>query len=80
MSNRIKTSYQGLIVTERYVTVHFAVGNGSWLRSSTVKIPISELLTDQVTSMVDRHVRRRLIEIWSEEKVPDLFDPPWDDE
>lgn len=79
MASKIKTSYQGLIVTERYVTVHFAVGNGSWLRHQTVKIPISELLTDQVTQAIDRHVRRRLIEIWSEEKVPDLLEAPWED-
>lgn len=77
--SKLKTSYQGLICTDKYVTVHFAVGNGSWLRHQTVKIPVDELLTDQVTSMIDRHVRRRLIEIWSDEKVPDLLDAPWDE-
>lgn len=78
MAAKMKVSYQGIIVTEQYLSVHFAVGNGVWLRHSTVKVPLSELLTDQVTQAIDRHVRRRMIEIWSEEPVPDLFDAPWE--
>lgn len=74
----IKTSYDGLICTEQYLSVHFKVGNGSWIRHSTVKVPLRELLTDEVTQMIDRHVRRRMIEIWSDTPLPDLFsEPPW---
>lgn len=78
-NSKIKVSYQGLVLTDAHVQVHFAVGNGSWLRHQHVKVPLSELLTDQVTQAIDRHVRRRMIEIWSSEPVPDLFsEPPWD--
>lgn len=80
MTSRIKVSYQGLIVTDQYLTVHFAVGNGSWMRHQTVKVPLAELLTDEVTQAIDRHVRRRMIEIWSDTPLPLLVDddPPWD--
>ena len=79
MPSKVKVSFQGIIVTQAHVQVHFAVGNGSWIRHQHVKVPIAELLTDEMTQAMDRHVRRRLIEIWSEEKVPELFDgsPPW---
>lgn len=81
MASKVKTSYQGLIVTQEYVQVHFNVGNGSWMRHEHVKVPLNEFLTDEITQALDRKVRRRLIEIWSEEKVPTLLDdqPPWED-
>lgn len=77
--SKIKVSYQGLICTEQFMTVHFAVGNGAWIRHQTVKVPMKDLLTDEVTQAIDKHVRRRMIEIWSDTPLPDLFDPPpWD--
>lgn len=81
MASKVKTSYQGLIVTDQYVQVHFNVGNGSWMRHEHVKVPLGEFLTDEVTQALDRKVRRRLIEIWSEEHVPSLLDdqPPWNE-
>ena len=81
MASKIKVSYQGLIVTSSYVQVHFNVGNDSWIRHQHVKVPISEFLTDEITQAIDRHVRRRMIEIWSDTPVPDLFenDAPWGD-
>lgn len=81
MASKVKTSYQGLIVTQEYVQVHFNVGNGSWMRHEHVKVPLNEFLTDEITQALDRKVRRRLIEIWSEEQVPTLLDdqPPWED-
>lgn len=77
----VKTSYDGIIVTDRYVQVHFKVGNGAWVRHQHVKVPITEFLTDEVTQALDKMVRRRLVEIWSGEPVPDLFeqDAPWAD-
>lgn len=74
----VKCSYQGIIITDQYLQVHFNVGNGSWMRHQHVKIPLSEFLTDEVTQKLDRFVRRRLIEIWSEQPVPDLV-LPWED-
>lgn len=74
----VKVSYQGLIVTDRYLQVHFNVGNGSWMRHQHVKVPLNEFLTDEVTQKIDKFVRRRLIEIWSEQPVPDLM-IPWDE-
>lgn len=79
MANRVKTSFQGVTCTAQYVTVHFAVSNGVWTRMSTVKVPLNELLSDEVTQALDKHVRRRMIEIWSDTPVPDLFSPPWDE-
>lgn len=78
---KMKVSYQGLVVTTTAVVIHFAVGNGVWLRHSTVRVPLSEMMTDEVTQALDKHVRRRMIEIWSDEPVPDLFDgqAPWED-
>lgn len=70
----IKLSYQGLVVTSSYVQVHFNIGNGTWMRHQHVKVPINEFLTDEMTQAIDRHVRRRMIEIWSAEPVPELFD------
>lgn len=77
MPSPVKTSYQGLILTDQYLQVHFNVGNGSWVRHQHVKVPISEFLTDEMTQAIDKHVRRRLIEIWSDEPIPDLTDTPW---
>lgn len=73
-AGKIQTSFQGITVTPSYLTVHFAVGNGGWLRHAAIKVPMTELLTDEVTQALDTHVRRRMIEIWSQEPVPDLFD------
>lgn len=79
-TSKIKVSYQGLILTDAYMQVHFAVGNGSWARHQHVKVPLAELLTDQVTQAMDRHVRRRLVEIWSETPIPDLLETaPWEE-
>lgn len=74
----VKCSYQGIIVTDRYVQVHFNVGNGSWIRHQHVKVPISELLNDEFAQAMDKFVRRRLVEIWSEQPVPDLM-LPWEE-
>lgn len=81
MASPVKTSYDGLVVTDRFVQVHFKVGNGSWVRHAHIKVPITEFLTDEVTQAMDKMVRRRLIEIWSAQPVPDLFDTeaPWAD-
>lgn len=72
-TGKIQTSFQGLTATDAYLTVHFAVGNGGWLRHAAIKVPIGDLLTDEVTQALDRHVRRRMLEIWSDEPLPDLF-------
>lgn len=81
MANTIKTSYQGLVLTAAHVQVHFKVSNGHWTRHAHIKVPIDELLTDSVTQAIDKHVRRRMIEIWSDTPVPDLFEQeaPWAD-
>ena len=71
---KIQTSFRGITVTPQYLTVHFAVGNGGWIRHSTIKVPLDELLTDEVTQSIDSHVRRRMVEIWGAEDVPSLFD------
>lgn len=80
--SKISTMYQGLTATSEYVTVHYQVGNGNWIRFASVKIPIADLMTDTVTRALDRHVRRQLIEQWSGVETAPLFDlthtPPWE--
>lgn len=77
MPSPVKVSYQGLILTDQYLQVHFNVGNGSWMRHQHVKVPLTELLTDELTQQLDKHVRRRLLEIWSDEPIPELDSAPW---
>lgn len=81
MASPVKVSYQGVVVSDKFVWVHFNVGNGSWMRHQRVAVPLTEMLTDEFTQALDRHVRRRLVEIWSEQRIPDLFDEdaPWED-
>lgn len=74
MASKIAISYQGLIATDAFCVIHFAVGNGSWMRHQTVKVPWDDILSDEVTQKIDRHVRRRMIEVWSDTPLPDLWD------
>lgn len=66
------TSYEGITATAGFVTVYFTERVGGGLRFSSVRVPLVELLQEQVTDQMDRAVRRRLIQVWSE---IDLSDP-----
>lgn len=68
----MKITCEGLTATEQYLTVHVTVHLGNAIRFSQVRVPITLLLHDSITSQMDRAVRRGLIEAWSE---VDLADP-----
>lgn len=68
----MKYVLQGVTATERYLTVWFQVDGGGWLRFGHVRVPLTELLAEPITSAMDRAVRRKLIEAWSE---VDICDP-----
>lgn len=68
----MKLTLQGLDCSERYITVYVKVSHASWVRFSEVKIPIEAFLDEKITSAMDRVVRRKLIEVWSE---VDICDP-----
>lgn len=72
---KIKTEYQGATVTARYLTIHFRLEvGGTIVRASQVKIAIDQLPFDEMEQAMDRLVRRKLLEAWSDEPLP-----PWDE-
>jgi hypothetical protein len=68
----MKAEYTGTTCTEKYLTVYFTAKQDTWVQFCSVKVPLTDLLDEKVTNMMDRAVRRKLIEIWSE---VDLADP-----
>lgn len=67
----MKISCQGVTCTEKYLTVHVTVEEAAWMRFGAVRVPLSALLHEDVTDAMDRLVRRRLIEAWSETDIAD---------
>lgn len=61
-----------IAATEKYLTVEVRLGEARAHRLAYVKVPLAWLLADEVTDALDRHIRRRLIQVWSE---VDLSDP-----
>nr|CRY97449.1 hypothetical protein [uncultured prokaryote] len=76
-ANRIE--YQGVTLSDRFLTCHFVVGVGLTIRFAVVKIPIADLHQVGVVPAIDHHVRRMLIDVWSavdpDEPLPL---PPWE--
>lgn len=73
---KISHKYQGLTLTDRYLTVHFATTiGGSVKRHGQVRIPVEDCTNEVLAQAMDRAARRRLLEIWSEEPMDPL---PWD--
>lgn len=67
--------FQGVSVTDKYLTVHFVQEVGTTIRVAEVKVPLDQLLQESVTEALDRHVRRKLILAWSNQmEGPGLFD------
>lgn len=69
-----RNDFQGITVTDSYLTVHFIREVGTTIRFAEVKVPIGALLTDDVMKVMDKTIRRRLVEAWSAEmEGPGLF-------
>lgn len=72
---KIKTDYEGMTLTDKYLTIHFKLEvGGTLVRHSTVKVRAGDLPEDLLLQALDRTARRKLIEIWSDEPLA-----PWDE-
>lgn len=75
---KIKSEYQGVVLTDRYLQVHFRLTIGDTaVRHHHVKIPLDEFAKEIWARAIDTASRRRLIELWSQEQ--ELL-PPWSDD
>lgn len=73
---KIKADYQGVVLTDRCLQVHFKLTlGGSTVRHHHVKIPLDELAKEVWARAIDTASRRRLLELWSADS--DVL--PWDD-
>ena len=76
-----KYVYQGLSVTDKYLTVYFADRLGSVDRVREVKVPMADLTNPEVLDRVDREIRAQLRRHWEAGEAPlplgGQGDPPW---
>lgn len=68
----MRVTYNGLSSSDKFVTAHGTLDGGTWIKFFSVRIPLEDLLAEHITEAMDRTVRRRLIQEWSE---VDLADP-----
>lgn len=68
----MKIKYAGITASDRFLNVHFQLEIGAVHRYGVVPVPLRQLLHPEITDAMDREVRRKLIEVWSE---VDLADP-----
>jgi len=68
----MRITYNGLTATDKYATVHMTIEASTWMKFASCRIPLEALLQEHITEAMDRQVRRRLIQEWSE---VDLADP-----
>lgn len=61
------TKYQGITVTDKFLTVHFLATEGLAVRLRSVKIPIRDLLRSEVTDALDKAVRADLMRLWAQD-------------
>jgi hypothetical protein len=69
---RIKITATGLRVADNAAIISVFMETASWMQGGLVRVPLDWLTSREVTDAMDRAVRRRLIERWSE---VDLADP-----
>lgn len=65
----VKVTQAGLGVRGSNLVVGLQIETGVWSRFATVDVPLVLLLNEDVTEALDRTVRRRLIERWSEQVI-----------
>lgn len=56
--------YEGVAVTERYLTVYLSIGDRLAKRVREVKVPVSALLDADVVPMINAEASRRLRTLW----------------
>lgn len=69
-----KIRYEGVTVTEKYLTVTFTLGDQRARRVHDVKVPVEHLVTACVAEVINKSVARSLKAYWEEGEVP-LFIP-----
>lgn len=66
--------YEGLAVTEKYLTVYFTIGDRLAKRVREVKVPASSLLDADVVPMINAEASHRLKVLWKGRDDP----LPWE--
>lgn len=71
---RLKTKYQGITSTARYLTVHFELAyEGQAIRFCDVKIPMDDVSGEDWAAAMDTAARRRLMLAWADEGDAPMF-------
>lgn len=65
--------FEGVVVTDRYLTVYLTIGDRLAKRVREVKVPVSALLDADVVPMVNAEAARRLKTLWEAQQV----ELPW---
>lgn len=67
--------YTGVTVTQQYLTVHFEDHQGTALRFGTIKVPIMDLIDDEILYQIYKAAAKALRLAWEDngEVIP-LFD------
>lgn len=71
--SRAGIEYQGVSITDKYLTVTFTLGLQAAKRIHEVKVPIEHLIQASVTEVLHQAVARNLKAYWEDGAVP-LFD------
>lgn len=66
--------YEGVAVTERYLTVYLSIGDRLAKRVREVKVPVSALLDVDVVPVVNAEASRRLKLLWEQQQA----ELPWE--
>lgn len=73
------TRYEGVTLTDEYLTVHFRMEIGTAPRFVSVKIPVGDLAKVGVVPAIDKHVRAQLARVWQlEDQQLQQVLPPWE--
>lgn len=71
MSHQERFIYQGLVPGKSTCEVVFTEDVGGTRRVRSFEVPWEALATTHVLACLDREVRRKLIEVWSEVDIAD---------
>lgn len=66
--------FEGVAVTDRYLTVYLTVGDRLAKRVREVKVPVAALLDVDVVPMINAEASRRLKVLWEQQAEP----LPWE--
>lgn len=71
--SRDRIEYQGVSITEKYLTVTFTLGEQAAKRVHEVKVPVDHLVQATVGEVLNQAVARNLKAYWEQGAVP-LFE------